>query len=74
MPPPCRERSSRKDWKLGRDSSESQISGESHVSTIQIMSGEYREQIAESSSNLGRRLRALKEKIFKEFGWEGDKV
>ena len=74
MPPPWRERSNRKDWKLGRDSSESQISGESHVSTMQTMSGEYREQIAESSSNLGRRLRALKEKIFKEFGWEEDRV
>ena len=38
------------------------------------MSGEYREQIAESSSNLGRRLRALKEKFFKEFEWEEDRV
>ena len=67
MPPPWRERSRRKDWKLGRESSESLISEDSQVSTTQIISGECKEQRADNSSNLGRRLRELKKKSFKDF-------
>ena len=37
------------------------MSGESHDSTIHIISGEWMEQIAESSSNLERILLALKD-------------
>ena len=67
MPPPWRERLRRKDWKLGRESSESLISEDSQVSTTQIISGECKEQRADNSSNLGRRLQELKKKSFKDF-------
>ena len=38
-PPPCRDRSARKRVKPGIHTSEERISGESHVSVIQTMSG-----------------------------------
>ena len=62
-PPPWRFLSCRKRVKLGIEISESRMSGESQVSEMQMMEGEWTEQRSERSSSLGRRLRALKNRI-----------
>ncbi len=74
--PPPREwrRSLRNREYVGIDNSELEISGVSQVSQMQIKSGLWRETNKRSSSNLEKRLRALKEKIVRslvlDFGGE----
>ena len=64
-PPPVRDLSARKRVKPGRDNSDDIMSGESHVSQMQIMSMCVSDSRMDRSLILGRRLRIFIERIFK---------